>query len=484
MRTRLRPTLATRIALLAVSVALLTSIAGGVISVNLLQRASEQTARSALVALADQAQATAQGGASAEAAQARARKALQSISVQIAVVRTRADGSPTLTGDTLAARSLTVEQVQRVADGESLSLQLPRDDGVVLVEARPTPAGGLVLAQRRGDAVALGGQALRELTILLVITGVVAVALGLLVAWRLARPLKRTAAAAAALAQGSRDVALPETGPREVAEVAASVNRLAGALSHSEARQREFLLSVSHDLRTPLTAITGYAESLADGVVPPERLATVGTVIGAEARRLERLVADLLDLARLDAQEMRMVPAPVDVRGVVDGAADTWQHRCEQVGVHFRTETTDAPVVVFADAQRLRQALDGLLENALRVTPQGAPIVVVTRVEPPGVAVLEVRDGGPGLTDDDLPVAFERSALYERYRGVRQVGTGLGLAIVHRIVQRLGGSVEAGHAAEGGARFTIRMPLLTPEASVPAALPPGAEDGHATRTEP
>ena len=460
MRKRLRPTLATRIALLAVSVAVLTSVAGIVISVNLLQRAGEQTARAALVALADQAEATAQVGVSPEAAQARARKALQSINVQIAVVRTRANGAPTLVGDQVAVRSLTPDQTQRLAQGESLSLRLPRDDGILLVEARPTPAGGLVLAQRRGDALALGGQALQQLTISLVITGLIAVALGLLVAWRLSRSLKRTAAAATAMAQGSRDVAIPEEGPREVAEVAASVNRLAGALSHSEARQREFLLSVSHDLRTPLTAITGYAESLADGVVPPDRLAAVGTVIGDEAKRLERLVADLLDLARLDATEMRMDSAPVDLRGVVDGAAEIWRHRCEAAGVDFRVEASE-PAVVFGDAQRLRQALDGLLENALRVTPQGAPIVVSTRTEPGGTAVLEVRDGGPGLSDDDLTVAFERSALYERYRGIRQVGTGLGLAIVHRIVERLGGTVEAGHAQEGGARFTIRMPLLT-----------------------
>ena len=463
MRTRLRPTLATRIALLAVSVAVLTSVAGIVISVNLLQRAAEQTARAALVALADQAEATAQVGVSPEAAQARARKALQSINVQIAVVRTRANGAPTLVGDQVAVRSLTADQTQRLSQGESLSLRLPRDDGILLVEARPTPAGGLVLAQRRGDALALGGQALQQLTISLVVTGLIAAALGLLVAWRLSRPLKRTAEAATAMAQGSRDVAIPEEGPREVADVAASVNRLAGALSHSEARQREFLLSVSHDLRTPLTAITGYAESLADGVVPADRLTAVGTVIGDEAKRLERLVADLLDLARLDATEMRMDSAPVDLRGVVDGAAEIWRHRCGAAGVDFRVEATEAAegaIVVIGDAQRLRQALDGLLENALRVTPQGAPIVVATRTDPGGLAVLEVRDGGPGLSDDDLTVAFERSALYERYRGVRQVGTGLGLAIVHRIVERLGGSVEAGHAPEGGARFTIRMPLL------------------------
>ncbi len=339
---------------------------------------------------------------------------------------------------------------------------------MLLVEARPTEAGGLVLAQRRGDAIALGAQAIRQLTWSLVVAGLLAVGLGLVVAWRLSLPLKRTAEAATALAHGDREVAIPEKGPREVAEVAGSVNRLASALSHSEARQREFLLSVSHDLRTPLTAITGYAESLADGVIPPERLAGVGEVIGAEAHRLERMVADLLDLARLGAQELTVNPVACDLVEVVGEAAKVWERRCAAERVEFVVESPSRPVSVFLDPQRLRQAADGLLENALRVTPQGSPVVLATRTEG-RTAILEVRDGGPGLTDADLDVAFARSVLYERYRGIRQVGTGLGLAIVDRLVGRLGGTVEAGHASEGGARFTIRLPLAEQSQPSPTA---------------
>ena len=254
---------------------------------------------------------------------------------------------------------------------------------------------------------------------------------------------------------------VPE-GPAEVAEVGEALNALARELAHSEARQREFLLSVSHDLRTPLTAITGYAESLADGVIGPEQAPHAGSVILAEAQRLNRLVADLLDLARLGSQEFRIDLTDVDVVAVVQAAAPVWANRCAAVGVRFDIEAPDRPLVVRTDPARLRQMMDGLFDNALRVTPAGAPIVLAARyeqLEPRPCVAVEVRDGGPGLTDDDLAVAFDRSALYDRYRGVRQVGTGLGLTIVQGLVERLGGTVDAGHAIEGGARFTLRLPV-------------------------
>jgi len=304
--------------------------------------------------------------------------------------------------------------------------------------------------------VAVGDTAVRRLLWALVIAVAIAILLGLTFAWRLARPLRRTAAAAHALAQGRRDIAVAPVGPTEVAEVADALNTLAAALAGSEARQREFLMSVSHDLRTPLTAISGYAESLADGVVPPDGTRRVGAVMLGEAHRLERLVADLLDLARLGAQDFRIDVTLVDIGALASSAAEVWSSRCTAEGVAFRLERDGDPLVAYTDPLRLRQILDGLFDNSLRVTPSGAQIVLAVRREG-ALIVAEVRDGGPGLAEEDLAVAFERSALYQRYRGVRQVGTGLGLAIVHGLATRLGASVEAGHAAEGGARFTVRM---------------------------
>ena len=191
--------------------------------------------------------------------------------------------------------------------------------------------------------------------------------------------------------------------------------------------------------------------------MPPEQTATVGAVVQAEARRLTRLVNDLLDLARLDSHDFRVEFADVDIHELVAGAAQVWGRRCAESGVAFSVQAAPVPLRAHTDAARVRQILDGLFENALRVTPASAPIVLAAYPEPAAV-VLEVRDGGPGLTDADLAVAFDRAELYRRYQGIRQVGTGLGLAIVHGLTARLGGTVQAGHAPEGGARFTLRLP--------------------------
>jgi len=448
-----RTSLAARISLLSVGIAVITALIAGALATGLIRSSASDTAQRNLARLADVAESAAQNGRAGLAP--RLRIALRGLDVQAGLIAPRGE---VVSQSTLVRDALSQTETAAVLAGQELSVSRSVDGTRVLIEARPARRAGVVLVQRRSDAVAQDERAIRRTILALLIAGGLATALGLLVAWRLARPLRRSAAAARSLAAGNRDVLLPAEGPAEVVEVSEAVNTLAGALRHSEARQRDFLLSVSHDLRTPLTAISGYAESLAGGVVPPEQTAQVGGVVLGEAKRLERLVGDLLDLARLGAQDFRLEFAPVDLVALVHGTARVWTERCAAAGVEFRLDAPASAIWTTTDATRLRQLLDGLFDNALRVTPNGAPIVLATRVES-GHAVLEVRDGGPGLSDADLAVAFQQGVLYERYRGVRQVGTGLGLAIVHGLVQRLGGVIEAGHAPEGGARFTVRLRL-------------------------
>lgn len=446
-----RSGLATRITLLGIVVALVTGVLAGALAFGLIRGAGIAPARQALARLADAAAQAVPGPQE----QVRLRRTLQAVDVRFGRID---PGGSVRTPALLVRQALDADQLAAVRAGRSVSATRTIDGSTVLVEARPTSdGGGVVLVQRHRDAVAADNRAIGR-TVLAILVGVVVAALvGALVARRIARPLRRTAAAAHALASGRRDVLVRPEGPEEVAEVAEAVNTLSAALAHSEGRQREFLLSVSHDLRTPLTAITGYAESLASGVLPPDQAPAAGEVIQAEAARLDRLVSDLLDLARLDARDFRVDLVDTDLAAVLLAAAAVWRVRCEQAGVPFAVEAGGAPLPAHTDPARVRQLLDGLLENALRVTPAGAPIVLAGRAEGPAV-VLEVRDAGPGLRDEDLAVAFERGALFRRYRGVRQVGTGLGLAIVAGLAARLGGTVTAGHAPEGGARFTVRLP--------------------------
>ena len=457
-----RGTLAQRISLMASAIAVITALLAGSLAIGLITKSNSDNARSTLSQLADAAQATAELGVSPGASQQRARRFLQALKVQSVTVS--ADGRQ-FGATALGRASITAADISRLLGGGTVSAQRTVTGQQVLVEGRPTRVGAIVLLQRRADATAFGDAVIRRVLVALLLGVVLAIALGVLVAQRISRPLRRTAQAARALAEGHRDVAVTPEGPAEVAEVGSAVNALAFALSHSEARQREFLLSVSHDLRTPLTAIAGYAESLAEGVVPAEQAPGVGAIMLTEAQRLNRLVADLLDLARVGAQEFRVDLATVDLTDLARAAAQVWSDRCLTAGVVFRLEAPMTPIWCQTDPSRVRQIVDGLFENALRVTPPGAPIVLSVRAEAkPQMVTLEVRDGGPGLADADLAVAFERSVLYERYRGIRQVGTGLGLAIVDGLTRRLGGTVEAGHSAEGGARFTVRLPAVGPEA--------------------
>ncbi len=348
----------------------------------------------------------------------------------------------------------------RLARGRTVSDTRQQAGRSWFVEGRPVPGRNRVvlLAQPVDRATALSALPRRRLVLPLLLGLLGGAGAGWLLARQTARPLARMAAAARRLAAGERDVRVEETGPGELAEVAGALNGLATALQASEARRRRFLTDVSHELRTPLTAVTGYAEGLADGVIAGERVPEAGRVILEEAGRLQHRVQDLLALARLESDDFRIVPAPADLAALVRTAALAWTPRAQARGVPLRVEVPPGELVVRTDAERVRQALDALLDNALRVLPAGAPLVLGCSPDAAGWVRVEVRDGGPGLAPADLAVAFERGALTERFRGDRPVGSGLGLALVAELAHRLGGVARARQAPEGGAAFALLLP--------------------------
>lgn len=337
-----------------------------------------------------------------------------------------------------------------------------------LIEGRPISGGGVILIQPLTVAGEATSVFLLRIILALGMGLLIAVVIAYFAARRLSRPLRAARDVAHRMAEGERDQMLAPRGPTEVADIADALNALNAALVVSEGRQREFLLSVSHELRTPLTAVKGYGEALADGVLPADEITGVGATVASEAERLDRLVNDLLDLARLGAVDFHFDLTEVDLREVLAEAGQVWRDRCARVDVGFEVQEQAgaSSVRVRADGWRVRQIIDNLAENALRVSPAGSTIVFALHTDPTvsggPYAVLEVRDGGPGLSPQDLAIAFEPGALHERYRGVRPVGTGLGLALVARLASGMDGSATVTSTRGEGTSFWVRLPLVEP----------------------
>jgi signal transduction histidine kinase len=275
-----------------------------------------------------------------------------------------------------------------------------------------------------------------------------AIVVAAVLARSIARPVLRVARASRSLAEGRDPGPLPLDGPAEVRGLAESFNTMAADLARARAAERTFLLSVGHELKTPLTAIRGYSEAIDEGVLTPERAVKV---IRTEATRLERLITDLINLARLDQRRFDIHPDTVDLVEIARESVTRHASRARDLGVDIKLQN-GRPAFARADPDRLLQAVSNLVENALRCTPPGGNVTIAAA---PGE--LTVRDTGPGLAPDEIPRAFDRFFLYRRYDGNRPVGTGLGLAIVRELAVAMGGDVRV-DSSPTGTEFIISLP--------------------------
>jgi signal transduction histidine kinase len=304
------------------------------------------------------------------------------------------------------------------------------------------------------------------------------------VAWqmsrRMARPLVDVEDATRRIASGELDARVPvrRGDYPEFASLAASINGMAQSLGESRARERHLLLAVSHDLRTPLTSIRGFAEAIQDGAVVDSGQAA--DVIIAESRRLERLVGDLLDLTKLEARQMSISIRPTDAVEVVTTTAEGFRPAAARSGLQIVVRAPGAVAVdtwesprgapVAADPDRLAQLLANLIENAITFA---LTTVTVTVGDDPasGTCVITVDDDGPGIAEGDLQRVFER--FYRADRGPnRPLGSGLGLAIVAELAAAMGGTVRAESPInyDGGSRFVVTLGYWRGAVPVPAPV--------------
>lgn len=319
----------------------------------------------------------------------------------------------------------------------------------ILADTRPTQSLQDTLAQFGNDLLLpLIQAALIGLAIALVSSAVIS--------QTIARPLQALSVATSDIAQGSLHTPVTISGPTEVQTLATAFNDMTTQVSQAQQSQRDFLANVSHDLKTPLTSIQGYAQAIIDGAAKdPKRAATI---IYEESERLNRMVTQLTDLARIEAGRFSFHFTPLDLGQMVASVAHSLAVMAEKKQIILDVDAPQMPPVA-ADGDRFVQVLNNLISNAIKYTPEGGRVWVKTRAMDGGVEV-SIADNGVGIPEKDLPRIFERFYQVDKARGPSR-GTGLGLAIVKEIIQAHGGRIDVQSVEGRGSRFSVWMPSPT-----------------------
>jgi len=288
------------------------------------------------------------------------------------------------------------------------------------------------------------------------------VLLAVLIARSVARPLRQLAEASEAIALGNYEQQLPLSGPDEVRRVAGSFNTMATQVAESRQAQRDLVANISHDLRTPLTSVRGWSQALLDGTASSsEQQQQAATVIHAEAERMERMVEQLLDLARLESGQLQLAMQSLDLGQLLREVKDAFTPRAQEKNVELILALQPVPEVS-GDRDRLTQVFANLLDNALGHTPSGGQVRLSLYLLSNGQVEATVQDNGRGIPQEELSRIFERFYQVDKSRSgaAERRGSGLGLAIVRELVEAHGGQITARSAPGQNTLFAIRLPTV------------------------
>lgn len=304
----------------------------------------------------------------------------------------------------------------------------------------------------------------------ILLSGGIALLLSLIVAfvfagW-IANPLQKVVNAAAEMPSAATKV-LEVGGPHEVQELTRAFNSMVTRVQSSQRSQREFVANVSHELKTPLTSIQGFAQAILDGTADTEEArGRAALVIFNESGRMHRMVLDLLDLARLDTGTADLAMSPVNVRALLNAVAEKFSPQSQRAGVNIHVEVREDVPPLIADGDRLAQVFTNLVDNALKFTPSGGVISLSAAVNDLAQMRITVSDTGAGIPEEEQARIFQRFYQVDPARqGGTSHGAGLGLAIAHEIIVAHGGRISVRSRVGAGTEMEVLLPLSPPEPS-------------------
>ena len=273
---------------------------------------------------------------------------------------------------------------------------------------------------------------------------------------KLSRPLKQIKNAAAKISNGEFEKRLDIKSKDEIGELAKTFNQMAVALQNIEEMRRDFIANVSHELRTPMTSIRGFIEGILDGTIPPDRQNHYLTIVREETNRLNRLVNDLLDLAKMEAGELTLNIIPLEINELVRKCVIKLETLLLEKDLTVDADFEEEDMPVKADADAIDRVLYNLMHNAIKFTPSGGNIKIMTRIQKDRIEVT-VKDNGIGIDENELDMIWDRFYKTDKSRSKEKTGTGLGLAIVKNIINEHEQDIWVESKSGEGTSFTFTL---------------------------
>ncbi len=330
--------------------------------------------------------------------------------------------------------------------------------GVPVMDASGKMSGAVLVCSSAGTITELIGTMVKTILISICLTLIATLIAAFIVTERITQPLKEISRAAKSYAAGKFDVRVKVRGHDEVAELATAFNNMAESLNNYDNMRNSFISNVSHDLRSPMTSISGFIDGILDGVIPPDKHEYYLKIVSSEIKRLSRLVSTLLDLSRIQAGERKFTMSPFDICEMGREILISFEHKINEKRLEVVFETDGDKLMTNADKDAIHQIFYNLCDNAVKFASEGGKLRISVKKLKNKKLLVSVFNEGQGISDADLPYVFERFYKSDKSRGLNKSGVGLGLFISKTIIEAHGEKLWAESEYGKSCCFSFTLP--------------------------